>query len=202
MTDLVQMMPSIATLVAYDYTSLATPETEALITHFLQKGKTSDHASFTHVSGIPGAGKTTYIDAHEKPAMVRIQFDLIMNHLHGYEERVKLAGAAAAFAYYEMPARVIGYELLRRAITSHMDIIFEHSLNPVHLDLYDFLHQNGYQTHLIFIQCSIDVALARVQERELIIGRHTPADFITQRFALAQKYLPVFEQKAQRTTCL
>lgn len=202
MKHLTDIMPQINALVAYAYDEIKTDETDALINHFLSHGQVGDTPLFIHVSGIPGAGKTTYIDANEQPGMVRIQFDLIMKHLKEYDKMVQEKGAAIAFSAFEMPARVIGYELLRQALAAHYNIIFEHSLNPIHTDLYHFLHANGYTTHLVFINCSVEVALNRVRERELIIGRHTPADFITQRFKLAQEYLPRFKELAHTCSLL
>lgn len=205
MSHIQTILPQISSLTAYDYQTISNPQTEALISSFLPeppKFSSLEAPLFIHVSGIPGSGKTTYIDHNMRKNTVRIQFDAIMKQLPGYEESVQKEGLAKAFEKFEMPARVIGYELLDRALRQRCNIVFEHSLNPVHLDLYRYLNDNGYETNLVFMDCSPEEALQRVKERESRIGRHTPEDFIFGRYKTAQQLLPTFKDIAQSFTIL
>lgn len=205
MSHIQTILPQISSLTAYDYQTISNPQTEALISSFLPeppKFSSLEAPLFIHVSGIPGSGKTTYIDHNMRKNTVRIQFDAIMKQLPGYAESVQKEGLAKAFEKFEMPARVIGYELLDRALRRRCNIVFEHSLNPVHLDLYRYLNDNGYETNLVFMDCSPEEALQRVKERESRIGRHTPEDFIFGRYKTAQQLLPTFKDIAQSFTIL
>lgn len=205
MSHIQTILPHISSLIDYDYETIATPAYEALIESFLPeppKFSTLEAPLFIHVSGIPGSGKTTYIDHNPRKSSVRIQFDAIMKQLPQYDQAVRQEGLAKAFEKFEMPARVIGYELLKRALLRRCDIVFEHSLNPAHVDLYKYLNDVGYETNLVFMDCSPEEALQRVKERESRIGRHTPEDFISLRYKMAQQLLPTFKDIAKSFTIL
>lgn len=197
MKTIKSLLPDLSKLVTHDYKLIKTEETESIISSLLSKGEVSDTPSFIHVSGIPGAGKSTYIEtrlSHETSVVV--QLDAIMTKLRDYQTAVDKDGPAEAFKAFEMTARVIGFELLSRAIDAKKNIIFEYSLNAVHLPLYSGLRNLGYLVRLVFVTTSVGTAMSRVSEREKKVGRHTPKTFIEERDKLAQALLPLFEKEA------
>ncbi len=92
-----------------------------------------------------------------------------MESLSGYQTELKQNGSVSAFQKYEMPARIIGYELLRRAVNRRVNIMFEHSgTNKAHLELFKNIKKKGYKTAVDFIFCdtslAVKIAAARAEK--------------------------------------
>lgn len=157
---LTTLMPSLNMLVDNSYASVKTLETEQLIADSLKNLTPVKNPSFCQVSGIPGAGKSTFCTKHLPKNCLFLSFDKLMLSLSIYQQTLKEQGAVAAFNKSEMTARIIGYELLSRAIDGHYNILFEHSgANPAHLELLKNLPQKGYKTAVNFIICNTDMDL-------------------------------------------
>lgn len=93
--------------------------------------------------------------------------------------------------------RIVGYELLRRAVEARADIYFEHSgVNRPHVQLIENLKKYGYRTEMHFILCSLAVAEARAKAREQQTNRHTPPSLIAERYNLVNTYLQTYAAKA------
>ncbi|MBO7257607.1 MAG: zeta toxin family protein [Alphaproteobacteria bacterium] len=106
-----------------------------------------------------------------------------------YQQDVKQRGAAMAFALWEKPARVIGYELLKRLLDQGANVLLEHSgVNSSHLQLHKNIKKYGYQTKVTFLMCDTDVAIERAKKREKMTGRHTPSKMIQERASLMGQY--------------
>lgn len=190
---LTNLMPDILSLIPYDYTQIKTPEFENIINHFLKNAQTSAMPKFIQIGGIPGAGKTTFCHNHKWDQKLFISFDAIMEMITAYRQDLYKLGIPESFKKWEITARIIGYELLRRAILQKADIILEHSgVNTPHVQLIESLKKIGYKTQMYFILCSKDTALARALNREKITQRHTPPTIIDERFALVEKFLPTY----------
>ena len=198
--QLKSLMPDIYKLIPYDYAAIRKPEYDRLLDLYMSRAKASKQPVFVQVSGIPGAGKSTFC-AHNRwnKDKLFISFDAIMNNLPAYQLDSYRLGLAESFKKWELPARIIGYELLRRAIKARSDIYLEHSgVNSAHIQLVESLRKQGYQTEVHFILCDLAEAQTRAQEREKIIHRHTPPELITERYNLVDTYLKTYTDKLDR----
>lgn len=185
-----QQMPDLMSLIPYEYETIKREVYEDIIAGFLQSKKPALSQKILQVSGIPSSGKSTFINRQNFSNDVCISFDAIMDKIPSYHEDIKKLGLAEAFKIWEMPARVIGYELLRRAIDLKLNIVLEHSgSNQAHLQLFKNIKKAGYKTEIVYLLCSPDKAGKRCLEREKIIQRHTPSELIHQRYNLLNEYM-------------
>ncbi len=190
------LMPSLKELVTGEYASVRSEESERLISESL-KGLTSSPApELLQISGIPGAGKSTFCAAHQKKNYLFLSFDRIMTALKGYQQELKQNGSVAAFQKYEMPARIIGYELLRRALNKKVNIMFEHSgTNKAHLELFRNISRQGYKTSVDFIVCDTATAIKRSQIRAEQTQRYVPESLILERAAKLKEYMDAYKKE-------
>ncbi len=191
------LMPSLKQLITAEYKNIKTAETEQLIQQSL-KGLTPVPASeLLQVSGIPGAGKSTFCAAHLPPNFLFLSFDKIMLSLPAYQRDLALLGNVAAYKNHEMAARIIGYELLRRALRLRLNIMLEHSgTNPAHLELFKNIRKRGYRTAVNFIVCETSLAVARANERAKNNNRFVPEQLIRERAAGFQNYIAAYQKLA------
>jgi len=187
------LMPSVKELIPFDYEHIRTSEYDIIISDFFKfAGK---EKLFIQISGAPGAGKTTFCKKFNNECF--LSFDEIMENLPQYQQDLQKFGNEQAFKNNEITARIIGYEILRRAIENNYKIVLEHSgVNPAHLELFENLHKLGYQTKVDFILCDIKTSLKRAKIREKYTHRHTPEDMIRQRFALINEYIEKYKKIA------
>ena len=198
--ELKELIPAIGDLIPFDYSQIATPEYEALLASALESAPSVKTPVLIHMLGIPGSGKSTFYRSRQWPSHVLISFDKIMEELPGYQNDLITLGNTAAFQKWEIPARIVGYELLRRAVAAGKNIFFDHGglfnlgINAdSHLDLLNKLPQYGYRTEMYYISCPADIALARTVEREKQTRRHTPEAFIRERGRLIDEYIGKYQ---------
>ena len=192
--ELSNLLPAVGLLIPYEYKDIQTPQYDKIIASYLQKAHPSASPRFVQIGGIPGAGKSTFCKTSHWDKRLYISFDKIMESIPEYWKDIYRLGSIKTFAKWEMPARIIGYEVLRRAIEKKADIYLEHSgVNDAHVELMKNLHKLGYQTEICFILCDIDEACRRATEREKITHRHTSRDMILQRGALVNRYLETYK---------
>lgn len=195
------LMPSINQLVTADYKSIKSAETERLINQVLSGLYPVKQPELRQISGIPGAGKSTYCATHLPKNFAMISFDAIMLKLRGYQNALKASGAAYAYAQYEMPARIIGYELLKRAIILRLNIMLEHSgVNEAHIELFQNLAKRGYKTAVDCVVCKTDVALLRTKERAAKINRYVPENVVLERADKLREYMTRYKKIASTVT--
>lgn len=196
--NIYQLMPAVSELIPYDYAKIRCAEYDRLIAYYLSTMPRQRQPMFAQIGGIPGSGKSTFCQRFY-PQKV-LSFDAIMESIPAYQQDLYLLGNAAAFKKWELPARIIGYEILSRAVSERRNIIMEHSgVNPAHVQLFEHLKKLGYTTQMYFILCALPVAVERTQEREKITHRHTPQAMIEQRFGLVNDYLPQYQKIADST---
>lgn len=196
--QLYDLMPSVTSLISYDYSKIKCAEYEQIIDALLAKFAHNKGLQMLQVSGCPGAGKTTYCRKIAGDGAF-LSFDAIMESLPSYQRDLQSLGDEAAFARWEMVARVIGYEVLRRAVERKLGIVLEHSgVNPAHLELFANLKKLGYETCVRVIKCDLAMAERRAEEREKITHRHTPKKMIEQRFALVNNYIAKYQKIADK----
>ena len=104
---------------------------EEIIDEYLQKGIPREIPALINVSGVPGAGKSTFckklLAMPENSSAIYIGFDAIMENERLPYIREEVNHAEEAFKRWELSARIAGYELLKRAIENKYLIIFDHS---------------------------------------------------------------------------
>ena len=163
---------------------------EATINRLLGSVPSQSDPHLIHMFGIPGSGKTTYINNHKTAYSdyLIIGFDDLMEMIPAYQQDVKKLGAAQAYENWVLPARIAGYELLRRAVEAKKNIIFDHGGSPqCHQELLRNVKKFGYKTKMIYISCPLQTALERAAARELQIHRHIPQQTIIERFRLTEQ---------------
>jgi len=192
------LMPSLSKLITADYNAIKTKESEQLIASFLNGLTSVEKPELRQISGIPGSGKSTFCAAHLPNNYLFLSFDKIMTSLTGYQHLLKEEGAVAAYNRYEMPARIIGYELLRRAIRKKINIMFEHSgTNSAHLELFKHLPKKGYKTSVDFIICDTSLAIQRAKHRATAQNRYVPERLILERAAGFKNYISAYQKLAK-----
>lgn len=134
------LMPDIYTLIPSDYASIRCREYERLLSLYMSRAVPSVHPRFVQVGGIPGAGKSTFCAGRRWTDRLFVSFDAIMENIPAYQTDIYRLGRAGSFKKWEIPARIVGYELLRRAVEARADIYFEHSgVNRPHVQLIENL---------------------------------------------------------------
>jgi len=187
------IMPSVKSLIPYDYEKIRSAEYDKVIENILQKLRKLKRRTFVQVSGCPAAGKTTF--CHKNFADNFLSFDNIMEQLPSYQADLKKYGSKEAFSRWEIVARVIGYEVLRRAVEQNLGVVLEHSgVNPAHLELLENIKKRGYNTKSYFVVCDLPLAQKRAAEREKITHRHTPNTMIEERFAQIDSYISKYKK--------
>lgn len=192
------LIPSIREVVPYTFDKKKKDCSifEPVIKKLLAGAPSVNTPKFAHMLGIPGAGKSTFYNKNKEKFsnFLRIDFDMVMELLPEYQRDVKLFGSKNAFERWQIPARVAGYELLRRAIEEKKNIFFDNGGSAgCHQELLANIKKKGYQTAMYYIDCPLDIALSRVAEREKITKRHTPQQMIEERRLLIQKNLPQYQ---------
>ena len=195
-------MPSLSQLITADYKTIKTAESEKIIAQSLKNLMSVEKPELRQISGIPGAGKSTFCKSHLPYNFLLLSFDKIMSSLSGYKRLLKEKGAEEAYKKYEMPARIIGYEILRRAINHHFNIMFEHSgTNPAHLEMFKNLPKRGYKTSVDFIICDTSLAIKRSKIRAQKINRYVPESLIFERANGFEEYIKAYKKLTTQVTC-
>ena len=170
-------------VIPFEYDKIKSPQTEAIIAKYLQMASPAQHPVLIHMAGIPGAGKTTFYHSRPWPEHVFIGFDDIMESIPEYQTDLQKFGTAEAFAKWELPARVIGYELLRRSVENRKNIFVDNGgSSKAHLCLMQKIKLFGYTGEMYYISCSLETAIARAAKREKELNRHIPVETIKDRY--------------------
>lgn len=188
---LTDLMPDIYQLIPCGYEVVQNESYDKMLTEEVSAVSSQKKPVFYQVSGMPGAGKSAFCKHFLKshPDFSYVSFDKIMESLPEYQQDVEQKGPALAFALWEKPARVIGYELLKRLLDQGANVLLEHSgVNSSHVQLCENVKKYGYQTKITFLMCDTDVAIKRAQKREKLTGRHTPPKMIQERASLMGQY--------------
>ncbi len=191
------LIPEIAGIIPYKYESIRCSLYDNILNNIIGKKIPNSNKFIFHMLGIPGSGKTTFIKTVEEinsDNCVLIAFDDIMERIPYYrEDNIKL-GSVESFKKWEIPARVIGYELLVRSIESSLSIFFDHGgLCRQHVSLMSNIRSYGYKTIMKFMNCDLKTAQERVVKRETVTGRHTPVEMINKRHGLLKELMPIYK---------
>lgn len=188
---LTDLMPDIYQLIPCGYEVLQNDSYDKMLAAEVSSASKNKTPVLYQVSGVPGSGKSAFCKhfLQKNSDFAYVSFDKIMESMPEYQQDVKQRGAAMAFALWEKPARVIGYELLKRLLDQGANVLLEHSgVNSSHLQLHKNVKKYGYQTKVTFLMCDTDVAIERAKKREKMTGRHTPEKLICERASLMGTY--------------
>ncbi len=140
------------------------------------------------ISGIDEVVPYTYDDERYD---FKQYFDPIMEKVPEYHQDREKLGKMEAFKKWELPARISGYELLRRAIEQKKNIYFDHGGQPIcHRELLGNVKKMGYETTMFYIDCEPQTAIERVSNRE----RPFPAERMPERVALVEEQKKIMPQ--------
>jgi predicted ABC-type ATPase len=176
------------------------PEVAKAVRHLSAAAPAQKHPFFINITGVPGAGKSTFLPALTQVLADRapqiIAFDRMMNLIPEYHAE---PDREAAFRNFEVPAREGGYALIRALIEKRANAIFEHSSALVaHTHLLSFAREQGYYTCIVQLRAPLDAAKHRVDERQQRVGRHTPHSFVDERARAFAELLPRYQQIVHR----
>ena len=166
------LIPGIDEVIPYTYDSKQYSFREyfnPIVEHIVNEAPSSERPKLVHMLGIPGAGKTTFYRNHkdEFKDYVLLDFDRVMEELPEYHHDREKLGRMEAFKKWEIPARIAGYETLRRAVSQKKNIYFDHGGTPLcHRELLANLKKFGYETTMYYIDCPVKTANERISNRE------------------------------------
>lgn len=192
------LVPTISEVVPYTYDEKYNYQEifDPIITKALNNVPTCKKPDFVHMLGIPGAGKSTFYKKNQKKfdKYLLVAFDDIMEQVPQYHQDIEKLGSAKAFEHWEIPSRIAGYELLRRAVEEKKNIFFDHGGTPAcHRELLSNVQKIGYHTTMYYIDCALNVAYERAERREKENNRHTPRKMISDRCLLIQQNLTIYQ---------
>lgn len=170
---------------------------EEIIEKFISSVPSVEEPEFVHMLGIPAAGKSTYYEANKDKYKdyVFVGFDFIMMAHPEYQNDVLSLGSVEAFKKWELPARIAGYELLRRAVETKKNIFFDHGGTPkCHQELLINVKALGYNTRMFYIYCDVETAIKRAKIREFDTKRHTPEEMIRERMLLVEENKQIYKK--------
>ena len=122
-------------------------------------------------------------------------FDNIMEEIPQYKTDCQKLGSVKAFEKWQIPARVVGYELLLRAIEQKKNIFFDHGgSNQGHVDLIKEIKKLQYSSEIHFITCPVEVCLKRCTQRETTTKRHTPSYLVISRHNQTKQLVSQYKQ--------
>jgi predicted ABC-type ATPase len=174
-------------------------ELESLEIFMTETAETVDNPIFVHMLGIPGCGKTSFLkilqsvwSSKNKPSVTLLGFDQVMQSIPSYQA---IGDKIAAFAEMELPARETGYRILEGLLQKRAHIIFDNGGSAEsHPDLLRQARDNhGYQLVFVSIVTPVILARARVYNRSIKEGQHTPPHYLEERQLKLEKLIPIYQ---------
>lgn len=163
---------------------------------FLPKDLTpQDHPTVYAMAGIPGSGKSEYVNAAlGRGDLPRNAYlldpDRVMMAMPEYIDDISMIGAATAFRNWEIPARLLAYEMAETAAQNRYHIIQDMgSVRRENFDRLSQLKQRGYRLEMTYIFCPVDEALRRLETR---VVRHTATAMVKERASSLNLLLPAY----------
>ncbi len=139
---------------------------------------------FLHMLGIPGAGKTSFINILQsnwvgQDVPVLLGFDQIMQAMPEYQS---MTDKVKAFSQFEIPAREQGYRVLDELMLKRQSLLFDNGGSAAsHLEILGKAQSLGYTLILVSIKTPIEIAKRHVDQRSISEGRHTPMQYLEDR---------------------
>ena len=144
---------------------------------FLSDVSGQDNPHIYATCGIPGAGKSYFVDMKlasgdfPKDAYI-LNPDRVMVQLPDYKANVEHNGAQIAYQKWELPVRELAYDMADDVLNMRGNIVKDMGCaNPLSLDLIKRAKANDYKIHMFYIQCDIDEAFRRIDQRDFKISK-------------------------------
>lgn len=153
------------------------------------------HPQLYATCGIPGVGKSTFVDQKIKDGSFPIDAfilnpDRVMVMIPEYKNYAVTHGYQKAYERYELPARDLSYAMAEDALSMRAHVIKDMGCsNPLSLSLIQRMKDNGYHITMYYIQCDIDAVMARVSQRDFQISSQE----IISRLHLLETLLPQYQ---------
>lgn len=175
-------------------------EIRGAVRHALEGIAPVDTPYLINICGLPASGKTHLCKAlktlHKE--ILYISFDALMEDLPTYLNE-HLQDRQKSFERWELPARFVGYQLLKQAVKHKLPVLFEHSnATPYHIELYEKIKQAGYTVDIRYINADLELILPRLEKRE----RYFSPKNAEARAVALRDILPVLEKKADHFSIL
>ncbi len=160
--------------------------------------KKNSNAKIISVCGIPASGKTYYSNEIIKinnEKYFYISFDDIMESFSLYIELLK-KNKELAFETFEIPARIIGYQWLKKCIENRIPILFDNSNTmQQHIAIYQIMKDvYDYYIEIHFLNISPSVTIPRMARRE----RFFPEEQVYSRWDKIKSLLPAYKVIANK----
>lgn len=175
-------------------------ELDSIKASFLDAAQPRSNKLFIHMAGLPGSGKSTYCKQHIRPLfeageVLFLGFDDVMEQISHYN-REKEKDTRTAFKRWEIPARILGYEILAEAFERGLSVVLDNGgANPKHIDLIQVFKENGYRTEMYYLGGSPEELYPRIKQREEETKRHFPQEEMEGRYRSLQKNLECYKDK-------
>ena len=164
------------------------PDIRRVLQNVLQNVFPVEKPYLVNFCGLPASGKSHLCRRFksEHPEALYISFDALMESLPVYIKEHQ-TDRQKSFERWELPARFIGYQLLKGAVRHKLPIVFEHSnATPFHIELYEKIKQAGYIVDIRYIDADVELVLPRLEKRE----RYFSPKRTKERAVILKKLLP------------
>ncbi|KXX71590.1 zeta toxin family protein [Flammeovirga sp. SJP92] len=162
-------------------------ELEEIKKSFLDNIAIRDKKIFIHMAGLPGSGKTTYckeniLKEYDTEEIVYLGFDDVMEKI-SYYQIDKEINTTIAFSNWEIPARILGYEILAEAYEKGLSVILDNGgANPKHVEIINAFKESGYTTKMFYLNGKPEELIDRIKEREKVTKRAFPIERLGPRY--------------------
>jgi predicted kinase len=150
---------------------------------------------FYHTLGFSAVGKSTLLRLLKEEGILPadalfLEFDKVMETIPGYQSDKAILGNEQAFKNWEIPARLMGYDLLEAALNNKSHIVFDNTgSRSDHVDLLRHAKEHlDYTIVMIDVLCSPETAIARAAQRD----RYMPPEYIYERKKAVDALRPAY----------
>lgn len=165
---------------------------------FLGHCAPQDNPELHATCGIPGAGKSTFVDQKitngdfPSDAFV-LNPDRVMLALPEYQQDKNEQSAQAAYEKWELPCRDLAYEMANFAVHNRYNVIKDMGCaNPLSLEFVKNAKKDGYRIWMYHIHCDLIEAFNRIDQRDFQISQNA----VKHRYDLLQELLPLYQSVA------
>lgn len=156
-----------------------------------------ENKTIIHMAGIPGSGKSTYcqtvlLKKFKKQDILYLGFDAVMEEISHYKIE-KEKDAISAFKNWEIPSRILGYEILCEAFDKNLSILFDNGATfHKHIQILECFKKENYKLVMYYLGGTPNQLVGRIKNREKVTKRHFPENEMIPRYNALLKNLEVY----------